>query len=233
MVGETLHQRETISIGRDEETHPISLSNFLPSSNPYVSLRSPFGRFLKWAFKAHFFFEDFLIKMQTSKILAQVEALCNPVLESMGYELAERELIVEHGKWVLRLYIDREGGVGLKDCEVVSRAVEGALDVENLIGPPYFLEVSSPGIDRPLRRPRDFDRFAGETVELRMTQPLLGRTHFIGLLKGIRDEKILIMEGDQELQIPLELLKKARLRRKYGGQTDRAQDRAQEKKSKR
>lgn len=167
--------------------------------------------------------------MQTSKILEQVEELCDPVLETLGYELVERELISEHGKWVLRLYIDREGGVGLKDCETVSRAVEGALDVENLIGPPYFLEVSSPGIDRPLRRPRDFDRFVGEKVDIRVIQPLLGRTHFIGLLKGIHEDKILIEEEDQELQIPLELLKKARLRRKYGYQTDRTQ----EKKSKR
>lgn len=149
-----------------------------------------------------------------SRILNQVEQCVTPVLENLGFELAERELIFQQGQWVLRLYIDRADGssVALEDCETASRAVEGVLDVESPIPHRYCLEVSSPGLDRPLRRRQDFERFKGSEVEIRSQTPIDGRSHFTGKLKGLENDCIVVEEGERHFHIPLENLKRARVR---------------------
>lgn len=148
--------------------------------------------------------------MDTAKLLSQVERCVTPVLESLGFELIEREFVTCSQGRVLRLYIDREGvGVHVSDCETASRAVEAVLDVENFIPGHYVLEVSSPGLERPLRRPKDFERFVGEKIDVRTRESIGGRTHFIGILKGIEGEVIFLQEGGEEWSIPLEILKKA------------------------
>ena len=151
--------------------------------------------------------------MDTVALLENVEKIVNPVVESLGLELIEREFIFDQGRWVLRLYIDREGkGVTIDDCETVSRALEPVLDVEDIIPQKYFLEVSSPGIERPLRRPKDFERFAGSFVKLDTNEKLGDRHHFSGVLKGLRNNQIVLQEGEQEWQIPFESLKRAKIR---------------------
>jgi len=171
--------------------------------------------------------------MDTVALLENVEKIVNPVVESLGLELIEREFIFDQGRWVLRLYIDREGkgvtpppvpgqnahevgrtggGVTIDDCETVSRALEPVLDVEDIIPQKYFLEVSSPGIDRPLRRPKDFERFAGSFIKLDTNEKFRSRHHFSGVLKGLRNNQIVLQEGEQEWQIPFESLKKAKIR---------------------
>ena len=145
--------------------------------------------------------------------LDNVEKLLNPVVESLGMEIIEREFVLDQGRWVLRLYVDREGkGVTIDDCETVSRAVEPVLDVEDIIPQHYSLEVSSPGIERPLRRPKDFEKFAGSFVKLDTKEKINERHHFSGVLKGFSNNQIVLQEGEQEWLIPLELLKKAKIR---------------------
>ncbi len=143
--------------------------------------------------------------------LSTIERLVRPVLKSMGYRLVERELLADMGRLILRLYIDREGGVTLEDCTAVSRAISAHLDVEGPILGKYDLEISSPGIERPLRYPEDFVRYAGETIKLRTTVPLDGRQNYRGVLKGCDTENIYIIVGDAEFTIPFSVLLKARI----------------------
>lgn len=163
--------------------------------------------------------------MNFEKILEHVENLVRPILAPIGLELIERELVPGKGRLVLRLYIDRlpgaagekesiqKSGVTVDDCVVASRAVEGVLEVEECIPGAYSLEVSSPGLNRPLRREEDFKRFAGERVELKSKQAdNAGRMHFIGILMGLQNGFIVLKEGKEERRIPFSDLKKARIK---------------------
>lgn len=150
-------------------------------------------------------------------LLEKVEAAIEPVLNSIGLELVEREFLQSGGQWVLRLYIDRqegkEGKVTIDDCADASRAVGNVLDVEDLIPTAYVLEVSSPGLNRPLRKRQDFERFAGNMAELKTKEPIDGRSHFSGTLKGLLEESVVIEQGNQKWMIPLTAIKKAKLKR--------------------
>lgn len=152
--------------------------------------------------------------MEYHHLLEKIEQILDPVLKTLGIALAEREFVVEHGRSILRLYIDREESpVTLEDCRKVSRAVEGVLDVEDIIPHTYILEVSSPGINRPLRKKGDFERFQGNRIDLKTKDLVKGRRHFKGVLKGMRGDEILVFEDGQEWSIPLDQLKKAKLKR--------------------
>lgn len=140
-----------------------------------------------------------------------------PILESMGLELVD----VEFGKVgrdaVLRLFIDKEGGVVLDDCANVSRELSIILDVEDVIACNYTLEVSSPGLDRPLKKPSDYERFSGRLIKVRTYEPLQDdkgnkRKTFLGKLDGLSDGviKMTLTEG-QTASIPLERVAKANL----------------------
>ena len=153
--------------------------------------------------------------MDYNQLLEKVEEIVEPVLNHLGLELVEREFAQDYGRWILRIYIDREvGEVIVQDCADASRAIEGVLDVEDLIPHRYSLEVSSPGENRPIRKKGDFERFAGSAIDLKTKEMTQGRHHFSGLLQGMRGEDIIINEGDQEWQIPWALLKKARIKRR-------------------
>lgn len=155
--------------------------------------------------------------MDYQKLLAKVEEILTPVLGDLGVELAEREFLQERGRWILRITIDKEGGaITLDDCEGVSKAIEGVLDCENIIPWRYYLEVSSPGIERPLRRLKDFERFKGDIVSIKTTDAIAGRHHFTGILKGFRGDDIVIAEKQKEWLIPYAKLKKARLKQRSG-----------------
>lgn len=155
--------------------------------------------------------------MNTKEILEKIEVLAAPILENLGFELIEREFVSEQGRWVLRLYIDRiaqEGGpVTIHDCATVSRAISAMMDVENPIPGAYALEVSSPGIERPLRRKKDFERFAGEMISLKTQYPIDGRHTFTAVrLQGVTEENIIVQDGEKEWILPLEAIKKAKLK---------------------
>ncbi len=150
-------------------------------------------------------------------VAERARQLLEPILARDGYELVEVEWLREGGGWTLRLFIDREGGVGIDDCQAVSRTVEPVLDVEDFIEPAYSLEVSSPGVDRPLRRPRDFERFAGQRVKMKAFGPLESaaglpaRKQWSGTLRGIRDGRVEVEVDGKLHRIPVDRIAKANL----------------------
>ena len=130
----------------------------------------------------------------------------------MGYELVGIEYRAHGRNGVLSVYIDARSGVTLEDCERVSYQVSGLLDVEDPISGRYTLEVSSPGLDRPLFSKEHFVRFAGRRVRIQLHTPLEGRRKFTGILHGMRGEQEVVIEQDgTELCLPLEWIKLARL----------------------
>ncbi len=146
-----------------------------------------------------------------------VTRIAQPILESMGLELVDIEFGRVGPDAVLRLFIDKEGGVLLDDCAGLSRELSMILDVEDVIACNYTLEVSSPGLDRPLKKQSDYDRFAGRLVKIRTYQPFLDdsgnkRKTFLGKLDGLVDGvvKMTLNEG-QTASIPLEQVAKANL----------------------
>jgi ribosome maturation factor RimP len=145
------------------------------------------------------------------ELISSIWAMVEPVLEPEGVELVELELKPEGGKWVLRLYIDSPHGVTLDDCELVSRQVGALLDMKDPIEHSYHLEVSSPGINRALRKKKDFDLFAGSPVRVRTLRKLNGRRNFRGTLKGTEGSSILLEIEGNRVQIGLDDLEKVRL----------------------
>jgi len=119
-------------------------------------------------------------------------------------------------KWLLRIYIDREAGVTLEDCEMVSRDLSAVLDVEDFIPHEYTLEVSSPGLDRTLHTPEHFKRFIGSGVRVKTFLPINGEKVFHGELAGMKDSIVkLMLEGDKVMEIPLGDISKASLEVKF------------------
>lgn len=141
----------------------------------------------------------------------EVLALLEPTVEGLGYELAELECRLGHGRGLLRLFIDRDGGITLDDCERVSRQVAAVLDVEDPIPGDYDLEVSSPGLDRKLVKPMHFDRFAGHEVKLRLRQLLDNRRKLRGTLLGRDGQDVKIDVDGQTMTVPMEAIEVARL----------------------
>jgi ribosome maturation factor RimP len=156
-------------------------------------------------------------------VVDRARALLEPVLERDGYELVEVEWVRAAGRWTLRLYVDRAGGVGIDQCQEVSRTVEPILDVEDFIEPAYDLEVSSPGVDRPLRKPADFDRFKGQRAHVKAYGPVAGtapgspgRKHWTGTLVGFRDGAVEIDVDGVVHRVPHEQIAKAHLEADLG-----------------
>jgi ribosome maturation factor RimP len=141
---------------------------------------------------------------------AELRKLIEPAVTALGFELVGVEFI-RAGRGVLRVYIDHENGIGIEDCKAVSYQVSGLLDVEDPIRGEYSLEVSSPGLDRPLYQARDFERFAGHEISLRLSVPLDGQRKFKGILAGMRDNQVVVRMDDEELVVRLDEIDQARL----------------------
>ena len=140
--------------------------------------------------------------------------IAEPILAAEGLELVDVEFVNEHG-WILRLYIDKPGGgIGLDDCTRGSRAVETALDVADLIDHPYSLEVSSPGLNRPLRKPEHFQKAQGKKVKVKTYAPVgqPPRKNFSGMLTGVDADAVTVdVEGAGPFRIPMREIAKAHL----------------------
>lgn len=132
------------------------------------------------------------------KITEIVRELAQPVAEENGCELWDVEYVREAGQWYLRLYLDKEGGVNILDCEAVSRKVSDLLDEADPIESSYMFEVSSAGAERALKRPGDFERFMGSTVLVKTYKPKDGRKEFAGTLAGYEDGAVLLDMGTGE-----------------------------------
>lgn len=146
-------------------------------------------------------------------VIRRVWTEFEPEVNAQGYELVEVEFAQEGRSRVLRLYIDKEGGILLEDCQAVSQLVSALLDAGDFVQEHYLLEVSSPGIDRPLRKAADFERFAGEPVKLTAVAPVAGRKKFSGVLRGIHDGLIVVECDGAPCEVHIENLKKAHLDR--------------------
>ena len=133
-------------------------------------------------------------------------------VEPLGYELVGVEYLSQgKGGSLLRIYIDHENGINVDDCAKVSHQVSGVLDVEDPIAENYHLEVSSPGMDRPLFFRKDFERFSGRKVKITLRAKLQNRRRFEGVLSGLDGDDALVIVEDEEYRLPLDQIDKARL----------------------
>ncbi len=145
--------------------------------------------------------------------------LCEEYAKTTIYELVNLTYQKEHDGYVLRIYIDKEnGGITHTDCETVSMGFEAILDKEDIIKEAYTLEVSSPGLDRPLVKLNDFDRFKNNDVKIVLKQSLVPNTKklaYTGILIGIENENVILKENDNKVSIPYSLIKKANIVYKF------------------
>lgn len=146
------------------------------------------------------------------QIEQQVEALVMPIIEANQFELVDVEYVKEAGIYYLRVYVDKERGITVDDCEIVSRVLSDKLDDKDFIEESYILEVSSPGLGRPLKKEKDFVRSIGKEVEIRLYKPLNREKEYIGILKSFDDSSVTIeVEDEEEMTIPKELIALIRL----------------------
>ncbi len=127
-----------------------------------------------------------------SKVTEAVEALAKPIVEDEGCSLWSVEYVREAGRWFLRVFIDKEGGVDVADCERISRRLDPILDEADPIPDSYVFEVGSAGIERELKRPSDFEAFMGTEVELKLYQPINGRKSVVGILKAYENGDVTV-----------------------------------------
>ena len=135
-----------------------------------------------------------------SKLTEKIQALAEPVVREEGCSLWDVEYVREAGTWYLRLYLDKEGGVGIDDCERISRRLDPILDEADPIPESYVFEVGSAGAERELKRPSDFERFLGSEVEVKLYQPKDGRKAWIGELVGYEAGDVSIRTGKEEIR---------------------------------
>jgi ribosome maturation factor RimP len=141
-----------------------------------------------------------------------LQQLLAPIVTALGYELVGVENIMRGGHTeLLRVYIDSPDGITLSDCGQVSYQISGVLDVQNLIPGHYSLEVSSPGLDRPLFTPDHFKRFIGHQVKVRLTEPLDGQRNFTGILQRVPNGNVVVVADGTEYILPYEKIEKAHL----------------------
>ena len=130
----------------------------------------------------------------------KAEELIMPIIDENGFELVDLEYVKEGQDMYLRAYIDKEGGITIDDCETVSRAFSDALDAADIIDDAYILEVSSPGLGRPLKKEKDFRRSVGKDIEIRTYKSIDGEKEFIGTLKSYDADSVTIaLEDEQEM----------------------------------
>lgn len=146
---------------------------------------------------------------------ALLNELLQPVVESMGFEFWGLEFLAQGKPSTLRIYIDHTDGITVDHCAAVSRQVGSVLDVEDPISHDYVLEVSSPGMDRPLFRLEQYQQSVGEVLEVRLRMPFDGRRKFKGVLTGIEDTDIVLLVDDHEYLLPVELVDKAHIVPKF------------------
>ncbi|HBG02665.1 MAG TPA: ribosome maturation factor RimP [Firmicutes bacterium] len=144
-------------------------------------------------------------------IVAVVTDWVEEIIQGSDLELVDVEYQKEHATWILRVFLDKPDGIDLEDCQRVSQALDEKLDAEDPIPGAYSLEVSSPGLERHLKKAVDYQRFAGRLVNIRTYSGVHGRKRFVGRLEGLRGENVLLKWEGDTIEIPLELVAKANL----------------------
>ncbi len=136
--------------------------------------------------------------MQLKEIIKKVEDYVMPIIKENNYELVDIEFVKEGSNYYLRLYIDKEGGFSINDCEIVSRYLDKKLEEDDFIEKAYILEVSSPGIDRVLKKDSEYEKYKGRIVDIKLYKPINKVKEFQGELIGLIDNKIIIKEDEKE-----------------------------------
>ena len=150
-------------------------------------------------------------RLTRDEIISKVNELAGPLCDAEGIELVYTEYQREPHGMILRIYIDKPGGVTLQDCTHVSRQLQDLLDVHLDVSDNYYLEVSSPGLNRQLGKLSDFVRFKGCQAKVKVLQPIDGQKNFTGVLSGVLQETIAIQVGDRIVEIPYQDITRARL----------------------
>lgn len=142
--------------------------------------------------------------MNKKQIVDEVTKYLEPILEGFNFELVDVEFVKEGPSYYLRIYIDKEGGITIEDCRVTSRAIEEVLDEKDIIEPAYMLEVSSPGLDRVIKKDKDFERFNGQVVDVKLYTPINKQKMIQGELVSKTDEILTVSDEDGEMiEIPM------------------------------
>ena len=154
--------------------------------------------------------------MNKKEIINEVTAICDSIATSLNYELVDVEYIKELGSYYLRVYIDKLGGITLDDCQNMSESISNKLDEKDPITSAYFLEVSSPGLDRPLKTDKDFNRNIGKDIDLNLYSAFNNMKKYEGRLKAYNQDFITINDEDEnEIKIPREAVSVVKLVLKF------------------
>lgn len=149
--------------------------------------------------------------MAAKDIPGKIAELALPVANELGLELVDVEFVREGQHWYLRVFLDKEGGIDIDDCAAVSEKLSRLLDDHDPVDRAYMLEVSSPGLDRPLKKPQDFARYSGRLVRVKTFAPLHGQKETVGRLVGLEGEEVVFTVGTDNLRVPLEKVASIRL----------------------
>lgn len=148
--------------------------------------------------------------------VAAVTAVVRPIAEQLGLKLWDVRFVKEGASWYLRVYIDKPEGITIEDCEKMSRAIDGPIDELDPVEQSYFLEVSSPGIERELRNPEHFEQMAGREVCVTFFRPIDGQKEVVATLVGLRDKHIVLTDLDgTEFEIPMKEASSVKLEAKF------------------
>lgn len=148
--------------------------------------------------------------MKNDALVTQIYEMVKPISDELNYEIYHIEYVKENGEYYLRIYIEKEGGITLSDCEALSRRVSDLMDEKDPIPEAYFLEVSSPGLNRTLFTEAHYKRFVGREVMVKLTKAIEGKKSIKGILKEVNEENI-IVESDTLISIPKEKVKSANI----------------------
>ena len=148
--------------------------------------------------------------MKVDALIEKIYQLVRPVADELNYEIYHIEYVKENGEYYLRIYIDKEGGISLTDCESLSRRVSDIMDEEDPISGAYFLEVSSPGLNRGLFTDDHYKKQIGKEVLIRFTKSLDGRKNVKGILKEVKENSV-VVEADTLVEVPKDKIKSANL----------------------
>lgn len=150
------------------------------------------------------------MKETAEESIVKIEKIVLPVLKEMELELVDIEYLQEGGYWYVRIYIEKlDGDVSLDDCAKVSMAVED--DIDKLIDKKFFLEISSPGVERPLKREKDYMRFTGSKIKVSLKHKINEKKNFEGILSKFENDTVFLTTDDEELEIPFKEVRKANL----------------------
>lgn len=149
--------------------------------------------------------------MSSANIKSTVENMITPYLEENNFELVDVEYVKEGSSWFLRVFVDKEGGIDIEDCGRISEVLSQKLDENDPITDAYFLEVSSPGAERPLKKTKDFVKAVGKHVYVTTYEPIGGLKEFEGVLSSFDEQTVIVQVGKKEHAIPFEKVASARL----------------------